>query len=426
MMNTGRSWIRNCLMSHAKTSWIVSALLFTACGCNIGPQGMGKKGNPLGNDSPEIAEIAPSYSEQTSASTTARHNAAVHAAYVPGYDRRDRIKERAIVQTSAEWRRADSIECPCFDGSPCPGTVFESYPDEYICDGGDRDIPIHYIDDKMQGLETEDAAIEYRDDLDKRHVRPTNRVCIYAPRFASISTISEPIEDVGGGRLRQNVNAQIGVDMINREAVFAQHQREGTVRLVTRERGSVVEIDTAAEAVDQPIIPQTDVHTAYVAEELAFLRTGVIKQADEARLATSITSAVVWTRDQYPVIAAKSVQGIELRSRFKADELVGQESRRLTGLRIVKLADKRIADSGDIVTFTIRYDNLGNREISDVVIVDNLTPRLEYVADSADSDVPARFEIEDNGEGSSVLKWILENPVEGGKGGVVTFKALVR
>ncbi|MBS0261219.1 MAG: DUF11 domain-containing protein, partial [Planctomycetes bacterium] len=137
-------------------------------------------------------------------------------------------------------------------------------------------------------------------------------------------------------------------------------------------------------------------------------------------------SAIVWTRDQYPVLAAKSVQGIELKSKFKPDELVGSENKKNGKLRIVKLADKKVATSGEIVTFSIRYDNLGNREIHEVVITDNLTPRLEYIADSAVSDIPAQFEIEDNGEGSSILRWTLDEPLPGGRGGVVTFKALVR
>jgi len=55
----------------------------------------------------------------------------------------------------------------------------------------------------------------------------------------------------------------------------------------------------------------------------------------------------------------------------------------------VKLADKQIAKPGDIVTFTIRYDNIGDREVHDVVIIDNLTPRLEYIEDSAECDAPA-------------------------------------
>ncbi|MBS0261923.1 MAG: hypothetical protein JSS02_08195, partial [Planctomycetes bacterium] len=278
-------------MLPAKNNWFAAVLLLSACGCNLGPQHTAATGtDPFLNDSPKLAEIAPRYSQAGPASTNALHTEAVRPAWVSGAGSQAQPSDRAIVRTMAEVRMTDSVECPCPcpEGGPCPGTASEAYPDEYICDGGDRDLPIHYIDDGMKGLETEDTAVEFRDDEDKRHVRPTNRVCIYAPRFASISTISEPLEDVGGGRPRQAVNAQVGIGLGNREGVFAQHQREGTERLVTRERGSAVKADVVVEAVDQPAIPYTTAHTAVIAEEFSFLRTGLIKQADEVRLATSI------------------------------------------------------------------------------------------------------------------------------------------
>src|SRR5262249_60061021 len=96
-------------------------------------------------------------------------------------------------------------------------------------------------------------------------------------------------------------------------------------------------------------------------------------------LAASIDSAEVWTRDQNPVILAKSDRALELRAWFAGQEMVGQENR-FNGserLRIVKLADKSIAPPGEVVTFTIRFDNIGDRPVSDVTIMDNLTPRLE-------------------------------------------------
>ena len=62
----------------------------------------------------------------------------------------------------------------------------------------------------------------------------------------------------------------------------------------------------------------------------------------------------------------------------------------------------------------------------EAVIVDNLTPRLEYVEDSATCDVAGVLEVEDNGEGSVILRWVLDEPLPGRSGGVVTFQARVR
>ena len=339
----------------------------------------------------------------------------------------------AIQLTSAEPRCPDLCEpCPelgagaVIDESPCASARL--YPDEYLCDGGDRDYPIHYSEDQMLGLDSEDAAVEYRDDLGKRHVKPSNRVCVYSPRFAAVTSVTQSIEDVGGGRPRQAISATTGVGLANREGTFAQHQRDASERLVTRSRGSGLTTGAAADVVDRPTAIHGHVHTTTPALDFAFLRTGLMKQSEEARLAESIQSAIVWTRDQNPVVTAKSEQAVVLKSEFKDQELVGQENR-FNGkgkLRIVKSADKRIAEPGDIVKFSIRYDNIGDREVRDVVIVDNLTPRLEYVEDSATCDVDGVLEVEDNGEGSVILRWVLDEPLRGRSGGVVTFQARVR
>jgi uncharacterized repeat protein (TIGR01451 family) len=224
------------------------------------------------------------------------------------------------------------------------------------------------------------------------------------------------------------VVAQTGIGFVNHEGSFAHHQRDATERLLSRSRGSGLTNNDIPEALDRPIGIQGHVHTATPVEDFGFLRTGQVHQTDEPRLAASIQSAVTWTRDQNPVIIAQSDQAGELTSRFKEQELVGQENR-ANGkgkLRIVKMADRQMAQPGDIVTFTIRFDNIGDLAVHDVVIVDNLTPRLEYVEDSATSDRDGQLIEEDNGEGSLVLRWELDDPLAGRTGGVVTFKARVR
>ena len=79
-----------------------------------------------------------------------------------------------------------------------------------------------------------------------------------------------------------------------------------------------------------------------------------------------------------------------------------------------------------MLTFTIRYDNVGDHELRQVRIVDNLTPRLEYLPDSASSDRDGVIHVEDNNEGSVVLTFELDEPLPGRTGGILTFKARVR
>ncbi len=46
---------------------------------------------------------------------------------------------------------------------------------------------------------------------------------------------------------------------------------------------------------------------------------------------------------------------------------------------------------GDVVTITIRYANTGAKAISDIVVSDSLSGRLEYVPGSAETDRPAQL-----------------------------------
>ena len=100
--------------------------------------------------------------------------------------------------------------------------------------------------------------------------------------------------------------------------------------------------------------------------------------------------------------------------------------RRPGQLRVVKLANKSVAEVGDTVEFTIRIDNLGGLELREVTLVDNLTPRLEFVEGSATHTLDGDLLVEENGEGSSQLTFRLNEPLKGKSGGVLKFKCLVR
>ena len=164
------------------------------------------------------------------------------------------------------------------------------------------------------------------------------------------------------------------------------------------------------------------------AEDLSFVGTGRFLQTERARIAAGIQAAAVWSRTQSPVIVAQADGLQEAYASFKPQELVGTDDEHLTKgeLRIVKLADRKTAQPGDVITFTIRYDNLGDRDLHHIRIIDNLTPRLEYIADSATSDRESELDIEQNEAGSVILHFHVTGELPGHQGGVVTFKAKVR
>ena len=90
--------------------------------------------------------------------------------------------------------KAASQETAAKEGSPNDLNRVEDHPDEYLIDGGDRALPIHYDRFNRQGLDTEDTVAEYVDHLGRRHVKPTNRVAIYAPRFGAVRSVTTPTE----------------------------------------------------------------------------------------------------------------------------------------------------------------------------------------------------------------------------------------
>ena len=83
-------------------------------------------------------------------------------------------------------------------------------------------------------------------------------------------------------------------------------------------------------------------------------------------------------------------------------------------------------EAGEIVTITIKYANTGAKAVSDIVISDSLSGRLEYVQGSSQSDRPSNFTVAENEVGSTVVRWELPGAILPGQSGTVRFKAKVR
>lgn len=304
----------------------------------------------------------------------------------------------------------------------------EKYDDEYLCDGGDRDIPIHYDQYNRLSLDTEDTVVEYTDRAGHEQVKPSNRVCIYAPRFASVRTVSRPYEGLGSSEAAGLGHLAASGGMSSRLKPSNNVKREASGGIAIRSRASGVETEEGQGLVAQLNRPSFHDKLLNLYEAMTFVQFGRVDDTETARLNYGIQAASLWTRDAYPVITAKTDMVLEGHFTQSASDITGidEADKRAEQLRIVKLADKKTASPGDVVEFTIRYDNLGGHEAYHIRIVDNLTPRLEYIQDSATSDRDGRLVLQDNGEGSQILVWELDDPLPGKTGGTVTFKARVR
>ncbi|MGC6444744.1 MAG: DUF11 domain-containing protein, partial [Rubripirellula sp.] len=84
------------------------------------------------------------------------------------------------------------------------------------------------------------------------------------------------------------------------------------------------------------------------------------------------------------------------------------------------------ARPGDVVTFGIRIENVGDGEVNEVVVVDNLTTRLEYVQGSLECEAEVDFQAVDNQAQSLRLRWELKEPLGVGESVTIQFKCQVR
>ena len=107
---------------------------------------------------------------------------------VKKWPRVGRRRRRAIVPAAAVADAAPAGRAVL--ATACPEGTLVGPPDEYLCDGGDFGLPAAVRADwAVDGLEPEDAIAHY-DTLDGRViVTPSNRVCVYAPRFAAVRRV---------------------------------------------------------------------------------------------------------------------------------------------------------------------------------------------------------------------------------------------
>ncbi|MCA9036024.1 MAG: isopeptide-forming domain-containing fimbrial protein [Planctomycetaceae bacterium] len=310
------------------------------------------------------------------------------------------------------------------------GPMADLYPDEYVFDGGDRGAPVHYGAGDRRGFETEDTIVEFADETGRNRVKPSNRVAVYSPRFGSIRTIDgleAEIEVKGAVGARDAItagNLKLG------QNVAENRHGTGIVGLGSSRRADGVEMALPPSASAGASRPSTNRKVDQSFEGRKYIGLDAFDYANAAIVTEKRQNAVVWTRDLFPQITANTTSNSEVRSVFKVQETIGvEDQRRIKGdIRIIKLADRDTALAGDVVTFTIQFENPGDFDVYDVRIVDNLTPRLEYIPESGsiDNDNPGQLSVTSNGEGSHILTFTLDGPLKAHSRGVITFETKVR
>ena len=299
---------------------------------------------------------------------------------------------------------------------------------ECIYDGGDRERKVWVTPEwVVQGLEPEDT-IGHADTLDGRIiVAPSNRVKIYSPRFSAVRKVVDlderrgidgfvrheqdlgpvPLADAQGA-IRHRQNIELRADITDRGL-------EGF--LGRRTPGAELNLDVPA-AFQTNFLPF---------EDTSLIRKGILANADKPILAIGKEAAIAWSQDLGVQVeldgrqAAAATGDRRVHATFAVEDHRGPAK-----LRVIKIASSSHAQPGDIIAFTIRFDNVGDQLIGNVTILDSLTPRLELIPESVMSSVKADFHTEENDAGSQVLRWEIIDPLPAGEGALVRFNCRVR
>lgn len=337
--------------------------------------------------------------------------------------------DRAVERVAAE-ARTPAVTPDAYAAGPAlgdDGASPSAYPDEYLFDGGDRDYPITRDLDQFRGLETEDTIAEWEDETGKARIKKTNRVAIYAPRFGSVVTVNGPNSETLVDKVHGHVASQGGINLRNRTVTSSQEQKLGTGRMDTRLRATGVGTEIATGSLNRGQGRAVSIAVMNTHEAFRRLHGNQFETKLSSHLMEGMQFAEIWTRKENPVIEGHFVSATQSVTVQAQADFTGIEDNGKRGeLFLRKTADKGVAAIGDIVTFTLHFENRGDRELKKVVLIDNLTPRLEYLADQTSTDLPGKVETEDNGEGSVILRFILDEPLPGRTRGSITFQARVR
>ncbi|MHB0955640.1 MAG: hypothetical protein ACYC0X_04600 [Pirellulaceae bacterium] len=323
-------------------------------------------------------------------------------------------------------------ESSCPNGLPCgawtpPGLACPWPEDEYLCDGGDQPPDVRVRPNwRVDGLQLEDTVVHYDTVLGETYVEPSNRVCLYAPRFAAVRKIygiAEYEYQEQLARLDKPI-PPLGLGDVQIATTAIQPVQPG------------LNLGMAAPSAFRERTPPTGLENSQGVigahggllpfEDFTLIRRGMMDNSEKARLADRVQAAVAWSHDTAVQVLIDNVALQEDVSVTQAEELRIYTLEGKSRLQVCKIASRKEARPGETVEFTIRFDNVGDQVIGNVTVIDNLTTRLEYVEGSQSSTLPANFSVADNSGDSLTLRWEISEPLKVSEGGVIRFQCRVR
>jgi uncharacterized repeat protein (TIGR01451 family) len=300
--------------------------------------------------------------------------------------------------------------------------------DEYVADGGDDGSKAAVGPQwEVRGLEPEDTVAHF-DTLDgRRIVEPSNRVVVYSPRFGAVRQVVSLQQNEQMDRF---AGMHTPTKLVAHEDVQTAYSRQQQIQAEGQLGRDVVNIYRGRQrqgAMSCAVGPRSFQDSFLPFENLAIIRQGIYETAEMAFLAKGATAAIAWTNTQAVQVILDGQRATAAVSDQSTETIfVVNEPRAKPKLRLIKVASAQMANPGETIDFTLRFDNLGNQLLGNVTIVDNLSGRLEYVPETAQCSLPANFAVQPNESGSLVLRWEITNPIKPGEGGIARFRCRMR
>ncbi|MDZ4849334.1 MAG: DUF11 domain-containing protein [Pirellulaceae bacterium] len=324
---------------------------------------------------------------------------------------------------------ANCQEAPFQYGALCSPPYQPRYIDtqEYVYDGGDRDPQARLREDlTVVGLDSEDTVIRFETQSGSVELQSGCRVPIYAPRFAATRKItplgtSDRVVAIQATNRDERIGRMADAIPPTKTRLRSGPMLEDSVHVVeaVRERNRGVLVDK--------IIPAIGVSEAFRPyEDLQIIRDGRLTSDDKVNLRRFTLAALNWSSVEELVVLVDGSTVQIAKSSSRPEEVFTYELDGKPRVRICKVASHQVAEPGDTIDFTIRFDNIGDQKISNIVVHDSLSPRLEYVDDSQKTSLNADFQSEANDAGSNILTWSFGETIRPGEGGYIRFQCKVR
>jgi uncharacterized repeat protein (TIGR01451 family) len=267
--------------------------------------------------------------------------------------------------------------CPVYD--PVHGP---RHPAEFhtIWDGGDVGGPAGVSPTgRLKGLDPTDTMAQYTDSKGNQRLAVSNRIGLCVPRFIIFRSELGLATTAASKGLFDTYGLQAPAASVGQKTLREQSQ-----------------------------LSQADTFGGQVRLNAVFSTMG-----------TSVAGRMQGLEVKAFLSSTESVQAITVKA--------GQEALPMDGpLRIIKWPDKSCVLVGELVTIYLKYTNTGGQPITNVIVTDSLTQRLEYVKGSTKADRDALFTMEPNEVGSSILRWEFGAPLPAGETGMISFQVRVR